>query len=254
MKLAITGKGGTGKTTLAAVLSRRFAEGGYSVIAIDADPDANLASTLGFPDDHKIVPLVDMKELISERMGTKPGQVGAYFRLNPRVDDIPEKYSVCHNGIRLLVMGTIRKGGGGCACPENVFLKELLSYLFTEEKDMVVMDMVAGIEHLGRGTAAAMDMLLVMVEPNQRSIETAFRVKELAADLGVDDIRVVANKIRNPEERRFIEENITSLEIIGHIPWDEQIIKSGMGQNVELIYRMEEFEKIQMNIEGAIVK
>ncbi|GAI88185.1 unnamed protein product [marine sediment metagenome] len=205
MKLAITGKGGTGKTTFAAVLSRRFAESGYSVIAFDADPDANLASTLGFPDAENIVPLVEMKELITERMGAVPGQTGQYFRLNPRVDDIPEKYSLSHNGIRLLVMGTVTKGGGGCACPENTFLRELLTHLFTAEKDIVIMDMVAGVEHLGRGTATAMDMLLVVVEPNQRSIETAIRIKKLASDIGISDIRVVANKIRNDEERAFIE-------------------------------------------------
>ncbi len=254
MKLAITGKGGAGKTTLAAVLARRFAEKGYSVIAIDADPDANLASTLGFPEKQPIVPLVEMKQLITERMGAAPGQVGAYFKLNPRVDDVPEKYSVCHNGIRLLVMGTIRKGGGGCACPENVFLKELLRYLFTEEKDMVVMDMVAGIEHLGRGTAAGMDMMLVLVEPNQRSIETAFRIKQLAAEIGVDEIKVVANKIRNDDERRFIDEKITPLEIIGYVPWDEKIIVAGMGRGIDQIYQMEEFEKIELKIEGARIK
>jgi len=254
MKIAVTGKGGVGKTTISAVLARLFSEKGYSVIAIDADPDANLASTLGVPDEQDIVPIVEMKQLIAERMDAEPGQMGAYFRLNPRVDDIPEKYCTRYNGIRLLVMGTIRKGGSGCACPENVFLKELLSYLFVEEKDMVIMDMVAGVEHLGRGTARAMDMMLAVVEPNRRSIATALRIKELAADLGVSEIRVVANKIRNDEERDFIDRGVAPLEVIGYIPWNEQILKAGMGYGIDQIYRMEQFDQIQKNIQGAKIK
>ena len=251
MKIAITGKGGVGKTTIAAVMARSFSENNSSVIAIDADPDASLAMTLGVPDEEKIVPIVEMKELITERMGAAPGQMGAYFKLNPKVDDIPAKYYTIHEGIRLLVMGTISEGGGGCACPENVFLKELLSYLFVEERDMVIMDMVAGVEHLGRGTANAMDMMIAVVEPNRRSIATAHRIKELASDLGVGEIRVVANKIRNDAEREFIDKGVAPLEVIGYIPWNEQILKAGMGHGIDQIYRMKEFEEVYKNIQGA---
>jgi len=217
MKLAITGKGGVGKTTLAAGLALSFAQDGKRVIAIDADPDSNLAATLGFPEPEKIIPLVDMKELITERTGVKPGTVGGYFKLNPRVDDIPDRFSQEHQSIRLLLMGRVKKGGSGCFCPENAFLKAVLSYLFFNREDVVILDMEAGIEHLGRGTAEGVDGLIVVVEPSMRSMETAFRIKSLAKDLKINRVFVVGNKVRSSEDIDLIRKNISDFEILGFI-------------------------------------
>lgn len=167
MKIAVSGKGGVGKTTLTALLCTSFHRAGYRVTAVDADPDANLASTLGFPEPDTITPIVELKELIAERTGTEPGSMGTFFKLNPRVDDIPDKYGVTHNGIRLLVMGMIKKAGTGCYCPENALVRELVGHLLLGKDDVVIMDMEAGIEHLGRGTAGDVDAFIIVVEPGR---------------------------------------------------------------------------------------
>jgi len=224
MKLAITGKGGVGKTTLAAGLALAFAQEGKRVIAIDADPDSNLAATLGFPEPEKIVPLVEIKELIEERTGVEPGTVGGYFKLNPRVDDIPGRFSREHKGIRLLLMGRVKKGGSGCFCPENAFLKAVLSYLFFGQEDVVILDMEAGIEHLGRGTAEGVDSLIVVVEPSMRSIETAFRIKSLAEDLKIERLFLVGNKVRGDEDIDFIKRNVSDFEFLGFIWYNENLV------------------------------
>ncbi len=224
MKLAITGKGGVGKTTFAAGLALAFVQDGKKVIAIDADPDSNLAATLGFPEPEKIVPLVEMKDLIEERTGVEPGAVGGYFKLNPRVDDIPDKFSIEHQGIKLLLMGRVKKGGSGCFCPENAFLKSILSHLFFGREDVVILDMEAGIEHLGRGTAEGVDSLIVVVEPSVRSIETASRIKSLAKDLKIKRVFLVGNKVRGREDIDFIRKNISDFEILGFIWYNDKLI------------------------------
>ena len=229
MKIAISGKGGVGKTTIAALLANFLHQAGYRVLVVDADPDANLGATLGFPGASDIVPMVEMKELIEERMGTKPGGFGALFRLNPKVDDLPAKYCLEHDGIRLMVMGQIRKGGSGCFCPENAFVRRLLGHLLMKEKDVLIVDMEAGIEHLTRGTSEAVDVLMVVVEPGMRSIETAYKIKDLAADLGIKTILGVANKVRGEGDRAFILEQIQGIKIIGHIPYSEEILMVNMG-------------------------
>ena len=226
MKLAVSGKGGVGKTLLAAMLARHAADAGYSVIAIDADPDANLALTLGFPDAGKIVPLSEMKELVEERTGTQPGSTSPYFKINPRVDDIPDKYSVKHNGIRLLVMGRPKGGGAGCYCPENAVLAALMAHLLLARDEMVIMDMAAGIEHLSRGTARAVDKLIIVVEPGRASIETAGRISALARDLGISSIAVVGNKVHNPAEQEFIATSLPGYDILGFIPYDPALTLS----------------------------
>lgn len=224
MKLAITGKGGVGKTTLAAGLALSFSQDGKKVIAIDADPDSNLAATLGFPEPEKIVPLVEMKELIAERTGVEPGTVGGYFKLNPKVDDIPDKFSKEHQGIKLLLMGRVKKGGSGCFCPENAFLKAVLSYLFFSREDVVILDMEAGIEHLGRGTAEGVDGLIIVAEPSMRSIETAFRIKSLAEDLKIERVFLVGNKVRSDKDIDFIRKNSSDFEILGFIWYNNRLI------------------------------
>jgi CO dehydrogenase maturation factor len=224
MKLAITGKGGVGKTTLAAGLALAFAGDGKRVIAIDADPDSNLAATLGFPEPDKIVPLVEMKELIAQRTEVAPETMGGYFKLNPKVDDIPDRFSIEHEGIKLLLMGRVKKGGSGCFCPENAFLKALLSHLFFSRDEIVILDMEAGIEHLGRGTAAGVDGLIVVVEPTMRSIETAFRIKSLAEDLKIQKVFLVGNKIRDDEDIDFIKDRASGFEILGFIWYNEGLV------------------------------
>jgi len=228
IKLAVTGKGGVGKTTVSALLCRTFRDRGYTVIAVDADPDANLASALGFPEDVEIAPLVEMDELIEERTGAKPGTSGSIFKLNPKVDDLPEKLWKEHDGVRLLRMGTVKKGGGGCICPESTMLKNMIQNLLLFRKEAVLLDMEAGIEHLGRATAQAVDRLIVVVEPGKRSLETAFKIRELAEDIKLTKISVIANKVRDDEDKKFLEQAAGGLDIVGFLPFDEKIVKADM--------------------------
>ena len=228
MKLAISGKGGVGKTTLAALLIRAFDEQGKRVLAIDADPDANLAAALGIPDPQSIPPIANMKALIEERTGAKGGSMGSFFRLNPKVDDLPENLSVCVDHIKFMRLGGVKKGGGGCICPESTLLKTLVTHILLARDEVVVMDMEAGIEHLGRGTASAMDKLIVVVEPGRRSVDTAHNIKRLAADIGLNRIVLVGNKIRGEADRRFLEKYVIGLEWLGFLPYDEEIIEADL--------------------------
>jgi CO dehydrogenase maturation factor len=229
-KLAITGKGGVGKTTLSALLAFIYAQEGNKVLAIDADPDANLASALGLPRDmaESITPIAEMDDLIEERTGARPGDYGGFFSLNPKVDDIPDRFSATHRGIRLLVLGTIGRGGGGCICPESSLLKSLVRHLVIGRSEVVILDMEAGLEHLGRGTADAVDAFIVVVEPGRRSLQTARAVRRLAADIGVQKIYVVGNKIRNDQDQSFIMENLPGNEVLGFLPFSEKAILSDM--------------------------
>jgi CO dehydrogenase maturation factor len=228
MKIAISGKGGVGKTLLSAFLSKTFADSGYSVIAIDADPDANLAATLGFPDPYDITPISELNDLIEERVGVRPGQSGGFFKLNPKVDDLPEEYSVKMDGIRLMSMGRIKRGGTGCYCPEGALLQALLGHLLLQRDEVVILDMEAGIEHLSRGTTKAVDKLIIVVEPGRRSLETAQTISKLAKDLGLNNIAVVGNKIRNDSDREFITSNLPGVEVLGFIPYDRLITEADL--------------------------
>jgi CO dehydrogenase maturation factor len=223
MKIAISGKGGVGKTLLAAFLSRTFAEAGYSVIAIDADPDANLAATLGYPHPERMTPISELSDLIEERVGVRPGTAGSFFKLNPRVDDLPEKYSVRLDGIRIMAMGRIKRGGTGCYCPEGALLQALVSHLLLQRDEVVILDMEAGIEHLSRGTARAVDKLIIVVEPGRRSLETAQKIKTLAQDLGLKNLAAVGNKIRSEVDREFIKSSLPGIEYLGFIDYDPAI-------------------------------
>jgi CO dehydrogenase maturation factor len=233
MKIAITGKGGVGKTTLAGTLARLYAAAGRPVLAIDADPDANLAASVGVPAERMagVAPIATMDDLIEERTGARPGSQAPYFKLNPRVSDLPETLSVEHQGVRVMVMGTVQKGGGGCICPENVLLRSLVRHLLLERDEVVILDMVAGIEHLGRATADAVDAFIVVVEPGQRSFQTAYTIRRLAADIGIEHIYAVGNKVRTPEERAFIEQAVGDLPLLGIISYRPEIIDADrMGQ------------------------
>ena len=225
MKLAISGKGGTGKSTLAAALSLLMVGKGWRVVAVDADPDGNLAAALGASprEANRIVPISKQKELVEERTGAKVKQYGQMFKLNPEVSDIAEGYGTNLKGVTLLVLGAIEAGGSGCACPESVLIRALVSELVLQRKDAVVMDMEAGIEHLGRATARGVDTLLVMVEPSQRAIESAHRVARLGAEIGLRDIRYVANKVATHADEQYIRTALPGRDIVGVIPWSEEI-------------------------------
>lgn len=228
MKIAVTGKGGVGKTTVAAALCFAFAEKGYTVVAIDADPDANLASALGIPAEIHPTPISALPDLIEERTGARPGTSGGLFKLNPKVDDLPEKLWVEHNGIRLMVMGAVKKGGGGCVCPESILLKSLVQHLLLYRKEVVIMDMEAGVEHLGRATAQAVNHFMVVLEPGMRSIETARQIRKLAHDIGISSVYGIGNKIRRQSDRDFFREAADDIPMLAYIDYDEQIIESDL--------------------------
>lgn len=228
MKIAITGKGGVGKTTFSSMLSRMFADDGYRVVAVDADPDANLGLALGFPKEvyESIVPISEMKNLVNERTAAESGTFNKIFKLNPKVDDIPDSFCKEHNGVRLLTLGTVDSGGSGCVCPEHVLLKRLCSHLILQNKDVVIMDMEAGIEHLGRGTAQGVDAFIVVVEPGERSLQTYRKVKKLGTDIGVKQVFVVGNKVRNKSDEEFITSNLQDGELLGFVYYNQDVIDS----------------------------
>lgn len=228
MKIAISGKGGVGKTTLAATLAKLLADEGRKVIAIDADPDTNLAAALGFKDADKITPLVELKELIKERTGSTSDEYGKFFKLNPTVNDLPEKYSLSINGLRFMTLGTIKRGGSGCACPEGVMLKSLLNHLILQRDEVVIVDMEAGIEHLGRASIRAVTALIVVVEPGKRSIQTAFQVKKLAGDLGIKTIYAVGNKVMNNTHKEFIKNELGDIPLLGTISYNSKLIEADL--------------------------
>lgn len=222
MKIAITGKGGVGKTTLSALLAQVYADLGRQVLAVDADPSPCLAGALGFPPDmrEKLSPISEMDDLIYERTGAKPGTTGGFFTLNPRVDDIPERFSVVHRGVRLLEMGSVDIGGAGCICPESAMLKTLFTHLLFRKDDVLILDMYAGVEHLGRATVDFVDAMLVVVEPTRRSLGTAAQIKKLANDIGLDRLWLVGNKVRNHDEGDFLVAEAPGIPVLGTLPAD----------------------------------
>ncbi len=220
MKIAITGKGGVGKTTLAALLAQAYADSGRDVLAVDADPSPCLAGALGFPADlrNRLRPIAEMNELIEERTGAKPGTIGGFFTLNPRVDDLPERFSVTHRGVRLLEMGGVETGGSGCICPESAMLKTLFTHLLFRQDDVLILDMYAGVEHLGRATVDFVDAMLIVVEPTRRSLGTAAQIKALAADIGLTRLWLVGNKVHNADETAFLRAETPGIPVLDEFP------------------------------------
>ncbi len=235
MKLAIVGKGGAGKTTLAAALARRLADLGRAVVAVDADPDGNLAAALGIPPEDMPEAIAHMRDLILERTGAQDQGSGLMFRLNPQVDDLPERFSTSIRGVRLLVMGTVETGGKGCMCPESAVLKALLQHLLLQLPDDVILDMEAGLEHMGRASARGVDALIAVVEPGMRSVQTATRVQRLAADIGIGRTLIVANRIRQPYELDSLRQALAGQVFLGAVPYCAELVRADLeGRPVEL--------------------
>lgn len=222
MKIAISGKGGVGKTTLAALLAQVYADAGRNVLAVDVDPSPCLAGALGFPPESRaqLHPISEMDELIYERTGAKPGTVGGFFTLNPRVDDLPDRYSVEYRNVRLLEMGSVDIGGSGCICPESAMLKTLFTHLLFRDDDVLILDMYAGVEHLGRATVDFVDALVIVAEPTRRSLGTAAQIKGLAEDINLTRSWLVGNKVRDESEKAFLLAETPGLPVLGFLPAD----------------------------------
>lgn len=228
MKIAICGKGGVGKTTFCAVLARALASKGERVVAIDADPNANLALALGFDPIliKGITPLAEMKEIMEERTGKKDAEFSGYFKLNPKIDDLPERFSLTQYGVRLIILGGIPKAYGGCFCPENTLLRNLIKYLFSKIPDSVIIDMEAGLEHLSRGTAESMEIFIIIVEPTLVSILTAKKIQKMAEDLGVSRVCFLGNKIASEDDKIFVEKELPQDEIIGFLSLNPKVLEA----------------------------
>lgn len=239
MKFAVTGKGGTGKTTIAGILAHLFARDGYHVLAVDADPDANLASAIGIPEDDadSITPISKQSQLVTERTGAKPQQFGQLFKMNPRVSDIPETFCLEYRGIKLLVLGAVQKGGSGCACPENVLLRSLLSEIILNRDEVVIVDMEAGIEHLGRATSRSIDRMLIVVEPGSRSISSAKTILRLARDIGVESFGIIGNKVQDKTQENWIRNQFPQDLMLGIVSYRDIIRESDQSQQplIELL-------------------
>ena len=230
IKIAIGGKGGVGKTTVCAVWAQLFAADGFDVMAVDADPNTNLCSAFGLDSGHSPEPLISMKKLIEERTGTGKDAVGAYFRLNPKVSDLPDKYSVEINGLKLLVLGGITHGGAGCACPEGAFLKALLTHTILQRREVVLVDLAAGVEFMGRASIQGIDGLVIVVEPGSRSIETAMNMAKMAKELGVKQTAAIINKITEPAQPEMIQEQLSDIPVLACIEYSGAIQQADLSR------------------------
>jgi CO dehydrogenase maturation factor len=219
VKIAIGGKGGVGKTTICAIWAQLFAENGFDVLAIDADPNTNLALAFGIPLEQNPEPLIRMKQLIAERTGTDKDSVGAYFRLNPKVGDLPEQYWLETNGLKLLVLGAITQGGAGCACPEGAFLKALLTHTILQRQEVVLVDLAAGVEFMGRASVQGINALILVVEPGSRSIETARNITKMAKELGIGYVGAIANKITEETQTDMIRSQLDDVILLGSLKY-----------------------------------
>lgn len=206
MKIAISGKGGVGKTTLMALIAKHAKNHFNEVLVIDADSSPHMAQTLGVENPESISSISDMKELLVERSGKVEGS--PFYNINPKIDDLPDRFMLEKDGIKLMILGAIQTGDKGCACAENTVLKRLLTKLLLQKDQAIFLDMEAGVEHLGRGTIASVDHLLIVVIPSQSSIRTAHKIKKLANDVGITEISYLGNCIKDPEDLQFIEQEL----------------------------------------------
>lgn len=230
MKISVTGKGGVGKTLVTGVLSNFFAKKGFKVLAIDADPSPNLALSLGIPIEQasKIMPVSENSGLIEQKTRTK---IEGVYRLSFRIDDIIENFAVrSPNGVSLLVMGTVRSAGAGCTCPANAVIRSLLRHLLVERDEVVIMDMEAGIEHMGRGTAKQVEVMLIVTESSLKSMETGKRIYNLGREAGIEKAFLVGNKVKDANEGKVIERFASSngIPLFELIPYDEEVWKADM--------------------------
>lgn len=204
MKIAISGKGGVGKTTIIALLAKQLHKNGREVLVIDADPSPHMAQTIGIENPETITPIADMTKMLTERSGKVEGS--PFYNINPKVDDLPKEYMIEKDGIKLMVLGAIQTAEGGCACPENTVLKRLLTKLLLTPTQTILLDMEAGVEHLGRGTVAGVDILLIVVIPSRSSVRTAKKIQKLASESGIQKIAFVGNKIDDEDDEAFLRE------------------------------------------------
>ncbi len=223
MKIAIGGKGGVGKTTVCSVWAQLFANEGHDVLAIDADPSLSLGAAFGLPARRTPKPLIEMKDLIAERTGTRRDAVGAYFRLNPAVSDLPEEHWLKVGNVKLLVLGALTRGGGGCACPEGAFLKALLTHTILQRDELVLVDLAAGVEFLGRASVQGIDAFVVVVEPGSRSIETAGNLAAMAKDLGIGTVGAIANKVAQPAQLHAIRSGLDGIPLLGSVTYSKSL-------------------------------
>jgi CO dehydrogenase maturation factor len=234
MKIAIAGKGGVGKTFVSATLSRILAREGYNVLAVDADPNLNLAYSLGVDYDvaNLIIPLSDNEALVKEKTGVSPEEaLGSMFNMNPRVNDIVDRFGInAPDNVKLLVMGTVKGGGTGCMCGANALLRVLIQHMLIQRGEVLVMDMVAGLEHLGRGTARRMDAMLVVIEPRMKSVDTVKRILKMAEEIEVETILAVGNKVMRKKDEDFINKKMEELDVpvISLIPYDQSVADADM--------------------------
>ncbi len=252
-KIAVGGKGGVGKTTVCAILSQLFAEGGYDVLAIDADPDVNLASAFGIAPEQSPEPLIKMKELIAERTGTGKDTLGAYFKLNPKVSDVPEEYWYETNGLKLLVLGAITQAGAGCACPEGAFLKALLTHTMLQRKEVVMVDLAAGVEFMGRASVQGIDALVLVVEPGARSIETANKMAQMARKLGIGLVGAIVNKIAEPGQGDLIESQLKDAVLLGTLKYSRSLQEADL-KRTAVFAADAEVTQVLRRVEGRLAE
>ncbi len=245
MKVGVSGKGGVGKTTISALLARAAVRRGKRVVLVDADPNPTLAATLGYP--HPVTPLLENAELIEERVGK-----GGLIQLNPKVDDLLGRFGVEHEGLTILVLGGIRGGGQGCACPASTLLRAILRHLVLAADETLIVDLEAGIEHLGRATAQGVDALLVVVEPDRRSLVTAQRIFALAQEIGIPHVYAVGNKVQAEPELHLLQDGLPPRTLLGVVPFSLRILEEGrLGRLPEVV--IPEVEEVFAGLEGRIL-
>ncbi len=259
LKIAVAGKGGAGKTTVCAILAKLFAQEGGTVVAIDADPDANLASAFGLAPEKTPQPLIEMKELIQQRTGAGKESVGAYFKLNPKVSDLPDKFCIEVDELKLLVLGGMRQAGSGCACPESAFLKALLTHTILQRQEIIIVDLAAGIEFMGRASVQGIDVLIMVVEPGARSIETAQKIVKMARQMGIRNVAAIANKITEDRQVEVIKSELKEVDVLASLGYNPSLLQADLKRQPvfeaagQFVDRLKDAKKKLVDLAGAAV-